>query len=134
MLLQTVHDKPIMAGYLSRKYDSPIINSCSAFWGFISPLDVPRDDIAAPLVVNKPLDVLNFYGIRYISLYTSLSGRADDPVGEKEIEAYQQILGQVEDPDKLIFAGGLPRYSHGQIEGPRRSGGLVSYRRGVVSD
>ena len=105
MLLQTVHDKPIMAGYLSRNYDSPIIDSCSAFWGFISPLDVPRVDIASPLVVNKPLDVLNFYGIRYISLYTSLSGRADDSVPENELVAYQQILSQVEQPDKLIFAG-----------------------------
>jgi hypothetical protein len=105
MLLQTVHDKPIMAGYLSRKYDSPIIDSCGAFWGFISPLDVPREDIAAPLVVNKPLDVLNFYGVRYISLYTSLSGRTDDPVGGDEVRAFQQILEQVEQPDKLIFAG-----------------------------
>jgi hypothetical protein len=105
MLLQTVHDKPIMAGYLSRKYDSPIIDSCSAFWGFISPLDVPRVDIAEPLVVNKPLDVLNFYGIRYISLYSSLSGRADEPVGGEEIRAFQQILGQVEDPAKLVYAG-----------------------------
>lgn len=105
MLLQTVHDKPIMAGYLSRKYDSPIIDSCSAFWGFISPLDVPRVDIAAPLVVNRPLDVLNFYGIRYISLYSSLSGQADDPVGGDDMRAFQQIVGQVEEPDKLVYAG-----------------------------
>jgi hypothetical protein len=55
--------------------------------------------------VNKPLDVLNFYGIRYISLYASLSGHADDSVPENELVAYQQILSQVEQPDKLIFAG-----------------------------
>jgi hypothetical protein len=74
MLYQTVHGKPIMAGYLSRRYDSPIIDSCSPFWGFISPLDVPTIDIASPLVVNRPQEVLSFYSISYLALYSKYGG------------------------------------------------------------
>ena len=94
MLLQTVHNKPIMAGYLARRYDSPIINSCcSAFWGFISPLDVPREDIASPLVVNSPLAVLHFYGIKYIALYDSFSG-SNDSVDPEQLEALRSLVTQ----------------------------------------
>lgn len=95
MLLQTVHDKPIMAGYLARRYDSPIIDSCGAFWGFISPLDVPREDIASPLVVNQPLDVLHFYKIRYIALYSSFSGEAGDDVDPDQFEALLNLTNDV---------------------------------------
>ncbi|HET9493445.1 MAG TPA: hypothetical protein VFR15_04365, partial [Chloroflexia bacterium] len=34
MRYQTTHGKPIMSGYLARRYDSPIIDFCSPFWGF----------------------------------------------------------------------------------------------------
>ncbi len=108
MLLQTVHDKPIMAGYLSRRYDSPIIDSCSPFWGFISPLDVPREDIASPVVVNRLLDVLNFYDIRYISLYTSFTGVPNDQgdqVPTDQVEALDTIVSDTTNADSPIFEG-----------------------------
>ncbi|MGA7732124.1 MAG: DUF6541 family protein, partial [Chloroflexia bacterium] len=103
MLLQTVHDKPIMSGYLARRYDSPIIDSCSPFWRFISPLDVPREDIASPLVVNRPLDVLSFYDIRYLSLYSNFTGSPGDEVDSEQFEALEAIVGEVK--QETIFAG-----------------------------
>jgi hypothetical protein len=110
MLLQTVHGKPIMAGYLARRYDSPIIDSCGPFWGFISPLDVPRVDIASPLVVNRPLDVLNFYDIHYVSLYPNLTGSAGVPVDKEQMEAFEAIIDEVKQPDS-------PQVNPGFLEG-----------------
>lgn len=95
MLYQTAHEQPIMAGYLSRRYDSPIIDSCSPFWGFISPLDVPREDIANPLVVNTPLDVLNFYKIRYVALYNKPGGPNGEPIGDEQAAAFSSLIKQV---------------------------------------
>ena len=92
MLYQTVHGKPIMAGYLSRRYDSPIIDSCSPFWGFISPLDVPTVDIAAPLVVNRPQEVLSFYSIRYLALYSKYGGPDAAPLDPDMAAALERIV------------------------------------------
>jgi hypothetical protein len=94
MLYQTVHGKPIMAGYLSRRYDSPIIDSCSPFWGFISPLDVPTTDIASPLVVNRPRDVLAFYSIRYLALYNKYGGPDAAPVDSEMRAALDSIVDE----------------------------------------
>ena len=103
MLLQTVHQKPIMSGYLARRYDSPIIDSCGPFWGFISPLDVPREDIASPLVVSRALDVLSFYDIRYMSLYRNFTGSPGGEVDSEQFEALEAIVGEVK--EETIFAG-----------------------------
>jgi hypothetical protein len=105
MLYQTVHGKPIMAGYLSRRYDSPIIDSCSPFWGFISPLDVPREDIATPLVVNRPQDVLNFYNISYITLYEKNGGLDDAPIDPNLKTAFQDIVKTVA-PSQPLYGDG----------------------------
>jgi hypothetical protein len=94
MLYQTVHGKPIMAGYLSRRYDSPIIDSCSPFWGFISPLDVPTTDIASPLVVNRPRDVLAFYSIRYLALYNRYGGPDAAPIDSEMSAALDSIVDE----------------------------------------
>ena len=107
MLYQTVHGKPIMAGYLSRRYDSPIINSCSPFWGFISPLDVPKEDIASPLVVNRPQDALSFYGINNIALYNNSGGPEADTVDPDLKVALEGIVSDV--------APGTPLYSDDYI-------------------
>jgi hypothetical protein len=103
MLLQTVHEKPIMSGYLARRYDSPIIDSCGPFWGFISPLDVPREDIASPLVANRPLDVLGFYDIHYMTLYSNFTGAPGDEVDSEQFEALEAIVDEVK--QETIFAG-----------------------------
>jgi hypothetical protein len=103
MLLQTVHEKPIMSGYLARRYDSPIIDSCGPFWGFISPLDVPREDIASPLVVNRPLDVLNFYDIRYMALYSNYTGAPGDEVDSEQLEALRAIVDETTQTDAPVI-------------------------------
>jgi hypothetical protein len=105
MLYQTVHGKPIMAGYLSRRYDSPIIDSCSPFWGFISPLDVPREDIASPLVVLRLQDVLNFYEIKYLALYSKNGGPDADPVDPAQMAALEGIVREVA-PSQPLYADG----------------------------
>jgi len=99
MLYQTTHDKPIMAGYLSRNYNSPIIDSCGPFWGFISTLDPSKPDIASPLVITRLLDVLDFYDIKYVALYTK-SGGPDaapvDPALETALETIESRVTQSE--------------------------------------
>jgi hypothetical protein len=97
MVYQTVHNHPIMAGYLSRNYNSPIIDSCSPFWGFISPLDVPKEgeDIITPAVVARPLDVLNFYKIGYIALYSRYNKLDSAPLDPKQQVAYKSIISTV---------------------------------------
>lgn len=97
MRYQTLHGKPIMTGYLARTYNSPIVDSCSPFWGFISPRDVPREgeEIASPLVVDRPLDVLNLYGIRYIALYSRYGGRESNILEVEDRQAYEGIISQV---------------------------------------
>lgn len=94
MLYQTEHELPIMGGYLARRYNSPIIDSCGPFWGFISPLDVPREDVASPLVVNRPLEVMTFYRIGYIALYAR-SGSGSEPVDPDLLDAFNGILDEV---------------------------------------
>jgi hypothetical protein len=58
-------------------------------------LDVPREDIATPLVVNRPLDVLHFYGIKYIALYSSFSGAAGDQVDPGQLEALHALVDEI---------------------------------------
>jgi hypothetical protein len=103
MLYQTVHDKPIMGGYLARNYDSPIIDSCSPFWGFISPLDVPRQDIASPLIVNRLQDVLSFYGIRYLALYSKYGDPDAGSLDPGQLDALQGIVKEVA-PGRPFYA------------------------------
>jgi hypothetical protein len=110
MLAQTTHDRPIMAGYLSRNYNSPIIDSCSPFWGFISPLDVPREghEIASPLAVENPLDVLNFYDITHLALDSGTAGPGSAPLDPRERAAFEGIVSQVTD--------GKPLYADGDVQ------------------
>ena len=112
MLAQTVHGHPIMAGYLSRNYNSPIIDSCSPFWGFISPRDVPSpaDEIASPLVTANPLLIFNFYNIKYLALYSRYAGPGSALLDPKDRQAYSVIAGQVsgagplfKDPDVEVY-------------------------------
>ena len=97
MLYQTTHRKPIMSGYLARRYDSPIIDFCSPFWGFISPIDVPSDgeDIASPLVASRPLDVLTFFNIGYVALYSRTGSPHGEPVDPDLYAAYEAMLSEV---------------------------------------
>jgi hypothetical protein len=97
MLYQTTHHKPIMSGYLARRYDSPIIDSCSPFWGFISPIDVPSEgeDIASPLVVSRPLDVLSYFDIRYVALYSRTGNPRGEPAAPDLYAAYEALLNEV---------------------------------------
>jgi hypothetical protein len=101
MLYQTTHDKPIMAGYLSRNYNSPIIDSCGPFWGFISTLDPSKPDIASPLVITRLLDVLNFYDIKYVALYTKSGGPDAAPVDPALETALETIESRVTMSDTL---------------------------------
>jgi hypothetical protein len=105
MLAQTVHGRPIMSGYLSRNYNSPIVDSCSPFWGFISPRDVPREgeEIASPLVVERLADVLNFYDIRAIVLYPRYAGPDSPLLSWEDREAYEAVASEVSDTS-LMFS------------------------------
>jgi hypothetical protein len=123
MRYQTVHGKPIMSGYLARRYDSPIIDFCSPFWGFISPIDVPSEgvDIASPLVASRPLDVLSFYDIGYVALYSRTGSPRGGPVDEDLYEAYETMLGQIA-PRAPLYEDGyvriLPVAEHGLEDAP----------------
>ena len=113
MLAQTTHGLPIMSGYLSRNYNSPIVDSCSPFWGFISPRDVPAEghEIASPLVVSRLSDVLNFYNIRYIALDARYAGPTSPPLDPKERAAYMNIIGRVAYPAPLFGGDMLSTYN-----------------------
>jgi hypothetical protein len=110
MVNQTTHDKPIMSGYLARRYDSPIIDQCSPFWGFISPLDVPREDIASPLVVSQPSTVLNFYRIAYLALYSRYGDPDAEPIDPRQAEAFDRISIEVA-PDPAIYSDNYVKLS-----------------------
>lgn len=103
MLYQTAHHRPIMGGYLSRTYNSPVIGSCSPFWGFISPLDVPPPgtDIITPAITSRLLDVLQFYNIGYVALYNTYGGPRASPLAPAEEEALQGVISQVSHTDAL---------------------------------
>ena len=94
MLFQTLHGRPIMGGYLARSYGSPIADTCSPFWGFIS-VRQPASDIISPTLVSRPLDVLRFYNIGYISLYETYGGPQDEPLDSEEREAFMDIISNV---------------------------------------
>jgi hypothetical protein len=96
MLFQTAHGLPIMGGYLSRTYNSPIIDQCSPFWGFISAsATLYRSDIGAPTVESRPIDVLRFYNIGYLALYSTYGGPDDAQLKPDEEEAFLDIIGRV---------------------------------------
>ncbi|HET9493194.1 MAG TPA: hypothetical protein VFR15_03085, partial [Chloroflexia bacterium] len=97
MRYQTTHGKPIMSGYLARRYDSPIIDFCSPFWGFISPIDVPTEgeDIASPLVASRPLDVLAFYDIDYVALYSRTGSPRGVLVDADLYAAHEAMLEEI---------------------------------------
>ena len=97
MRYQTTHQKPIMSGYLARRYDSPIIDFCSPFWGFISPIDVPSEgeDIASPLVASRPLDVLAFFDIDYLALYSRTGSPRGEPVNADLYASHEAMLEEI---------------------------------------
>jgi hypothetical protein len=97
MLFQTVHEKPIMGGYLARSYGSPIADTCSPFWGFISAryLDPDAPDIISPQLIARPFDVLQFYGIDRLAVYETYGGPQDEPLAPEERTAFMRIVSQV---------------------------------------
>jgi hypothetical protein len=97
MLFQTTHEKPIMGGYLARSYGSPIADTCSPFWGFISAryLDPDAPDIISPQLIARPLDVLRFYDIDHLALYETYGGPEDEPLAPEEREAFMRMVAQV---------------------------------------
>jgi hypothetical protein len=103
MIYQTVHEHPIMSGYISRRYNSPIDDPCSPFTQFLSPEPVgKRGDIASPPISEHPADVLSFYGFRYLALYTRVS--MNGPAHPAELlDAKREIIAQV--------GAGAPFYS-----------------------
>jgi len=99
MRFQTTHGLPIMGGYLSRTYTSPITDDCSPFWGFISFRDVPQEweDIATPMLEARPLDVLRFYNIDYLALYSTYGDPQDPPLEPETVDIFHNIIGHVSD-------------------------------------
>ena len=95
MIYQTVHGRPILSGYLSRRYNSPIDDPCSPFSAFLS-VDPPRKEreIASPLMAEHPADVLSFYGIRYLALYTRISMNGT-PQPAELLDAKREIISRV---------------------------------------
>src|SRR5205085_1275030 len=80
-----------------RAYDSPITDACSPFWNFISPEDAPvhGGDIVSPTVASRPLDLLNFYDIRYVALYSKYAGPDSDPVVSSLETPLQGVVASV---------------------------------------
>ena len=108
MLFQTAHGLPIMGGYLSRTYNSPIIDQCSPFWGFISAADIlERPDIGAPTLESRPLDVLRFNNIGYLAIYSTYGGLDDAPLKPEERDAFLDIATRV--------SGSTPLYSDNYV-------------------
>jgi hypothetical protein len=95
MIYQTVHGHPIMSGYISRRYNSPIDDPCSPFAAFLSPDPLRNErDIASPLVSEHPAEVLSFYRIPYLALYTRFS--MDGPPQPPELlDSKREIISQV---------------------------------------
>jgi hypothetical protein len=121
MLGQTAHGRPIMGGYLARSYGSPIADTCSPFWGFISAryLDPSRPDIVSPQLIARPLDVLRFYGISHLAVYPTYGGPAGAPLDPEERDAFVRIATQV---------GGKPFYTHPAVTLYRVSAGSPEQR------
>jgi len=99
MLFQTTHGLPIMGGYLARTYTSPITDQCSPFWGFISAGGLPIEgaDIATPTLESRPLDVLRFFNVGYIALYSTYGGPDDASLDPQERDAFLAIVAHVSD-------------------------------------
>ncbi len=132
MLYQTTHDKPIMAGYLSRNYNSPIIDSCGPFWGFISTLDPSKPDIASPLVITRLLDVLNFYDIKYVALYTKSGGPDAEPV-DPRLETDLETIAKRVTMSETLYADDYMSLRKVVPTSLNDSVPILPYRSGVVS-
>ena len=112
MLFQTAHGLPIMGGYLARTYTSPITGQCSPFWGFISAGGLPIEgpDIASPTLESRPLDVLRFYNIPYLAIYSTYRGPGDEPVEPQEMEAFLNIASNVSTGEPIFRDGYVTIY------------------------
>lgn len=109
MLYQTMHGQPIMSGYLARSYNSPIVDSCGPFWSFISARYLPIEgrDIVSPTMTSRPLDILSFYGIKYLAVYNNYNGPNSSPLDAQEKAAYDAIVARV--------SSALPLYQDGFV-------------------
>jgi hypothetical protein len=117
MLFQTTHGLPIMGGYLARTYTSPITDQCSPFWGFISAGGLPIEglDIATPTLESRPLDVLRFFNVGYIALYSTYGGPNDVSLDPQERDAFLDIVAHVSDGQPMYEESYVSLYSVDQL-------------------
>ncbi len=86
MLVQTVHQHPILLAYTARKYPYPWFDATPGIAqlsrseaGALSGLE---PDIVTPTIADTALAAFDYYGVRYIAIYTTGNSGLDDRVSE----------------------------------------------------
>ncbi|MGI8586235.1 MAG: hypothetical protein ACR2M0_00910 [Chloroflexia bacterium] len=97
MLYQTVHGRPILAGYISRTVENRNALPCSPLYRFVKPLALGDSDIVSPATNAEPLAVLHSYGIAYIVSYARVDVETGTLVSGDEANALGALIKQVAD-------------------------------------
>jgi hypothetical protein len=97
MLYQTQHQRPILAGYISRTVENRNALPCSPLYRFARPMDLGDADIVSPTTNAQPLAVVHSYHISYIVSYYRYDVETGPFVAESERDAIQALLGAVAD-------------------------------------
>ncbi|HUS16767.1 MAG TPA: hypothetical protein VM536_17365 [Chloroflexia bacterium] len=98
MLYQTVHGRPILAGYISRTVENRNALPCSPLYRFAKPLEIGATDIVTPATNAQPLAVLHSYDIRYVVSYYRQDVENGPFLSEQERDAITVLLTGVVEP------------------------------------
>ncbi|MDQ2807385.1 MAG: hypothetical protein M3Z04_10820, partial [Chloroflexota bacterium] len=102
MLYQTVHGRPILAGYISRTVENRNALPCSPLYRFTKPLEIGATDIVTPSTAAQPLAVLHSLGIGTIARYSHYDVEGGPLLPPDEARAIGALIGEV--------AAGAPFY------------------------
>jgi len=97
MLYQTVHGRPILAGYISRTVENRNALPCSPLYRFTKPLEIGATDIVTPATAAQPLSVLHSLGIGTIAQYSHYDVEGGPLLPPTEARAIGALIGAVAD-------------------------------------
>ena len=95
MLYQTVHGRPILAGYISRTVENRNALPCSPLYRFTQPLAIGATDIVTPATAAQPLAALHSLGIGTIARYSHYDVEGGPLVPAAEARAIGALIGEV---------------------------------------
>jgi hypothetical protein len=97
MLYQTQHQRPILAGYISRTVENRNALPCAPLYRCARPMDLGGADIGSPATNAQPLAVVHSYNISYIVSYYRYDVETGPFVEESERDAIQALITDVAD-------------------------------------